>query len=176
MYEAFVYKWTNKKNEMYYIGKHKGAENDGYVSSGQYFLSSYVACPDNFYREILFRGTDKECLNEEQKLIRKSIFIDGHEKLYNRTTWSLLKEWKLTCQWCNNIVDPRNTIWLRSFSMYHFENCAKNPKNPQHNSGISLRKIEREINKLLDINTKENNFRYADEIRTLRIVKKNLLK
>jgi len=147
MYEAFVYKWTNKDNGMYYIGKHKGADNDGYISSGKSFLIEYKKNPDNFHREILFRGVDRECLNVEQAMIRYSISTDGYKKIYNKTNWNA--HWasiKTKAGLLSDNLDPR------------------------------VRKIERKINKLLDINTKENNFRYADEIRTLRKVKKNLLK
>lgn len=143
MEEAFVYKWTNKENGMYYIGKHKGTDNDGYISSGKAFLSSYNADPDMFYRDIVYRGTDRECLNMEQKLIKQALNIDGYEKLYNATAWALLKEWKRTCTWCNSVVDPRNTVWLKSFSELHFENCSKNPKNIEWEEKYYAHRIKR---------------------------------
>lgn len=197
MEEAFVYKWTNKENGMYYIGKHKGTEDDGYISSGKYFLSSYNEDPNMFYRDIVFRGTNKECLNMEQKLIRQSLNIDGYEKLYNVTAWALLKEWKRTCTWCNSIVDPRNEVWLKSFSEIHFENCSKNPKNIawekkyyaprikrlpkskiayEPKSTHNLIKINDKIDRLMRINNKENDFKYADDIRDLRNLKRSILR
>ena len=45
MHEAFVYVWTNIENNMIYIGKHKGAQDDGYISSGKYFLAQYNQNP-----------------------------------------------------------------------------------------------------------------------------------
>jgi len=144
MYEAFVYKWTNKNNGMYYIGKHKGADNDGYISSGKSFLIEYRKTPDIFYREILFRGVDRECLNVEQAMIRHSISTDGYEKIYNKASWNT--HWALARAKAGlgDYLDPR------------------------------VRQINLKINKLLDINTKENNFKYAGEIRTLRKMKQNL--
>jgi hypothetical protein len=79
-------------------------------------------------------------------MIRYSISTDGYEKIYNKTNW--------------------NAHWA----------IVKNKEGLGDNLDPRVRQINRKINKLLDINTKENNFRYADEIRTLRKVKKNLLK
>ena len=144
MHEAFVYKWTNKDNEMYYIGKHKGTDTDGYISSGKSFLIEYRKNPNNFYREILFRGDNRECLNMEQSMIRYSISTDGYAKIYNRTNGC--QRWLMPS--INNFID------------------LKDPR---------VRKVEREIYKLLDMNTKENNFKYTDDIRTLRKIRKNIL-
>ena len=44
-YEAFVYKWT-KTDGFWYIGFHKGSIDDGYISSGEYFLEDYNKNPD----------------------------------------------------------------------------------------------------------------------------------
>jgi hypothetical protein len=176
--EAFVYKWTNVKTGKYYIGKHKGTEDDGYISSGKSFLSAYVLEPEHFRREILFRGTDKECLNKEQSLIQEAINNDGRSKIYNLTIWAQYNSWKRTCTWCGAIVDPLNEEWVDAFSMVHFENCLKNPINVKNATidGLTLPKIEKKIKQLLILNTKESGYKYQFELRKLRENKKKLLK
>ena len=180
-YEAFVYKWTNLENGMYYIGKHKGTDNDGYISSGKSFLNEYHNRPESFVREIIFRGTDKDCLNKEQNLIKQAVRLDGYQKLYNQTGWLLLKEWKRTCTHCGSIVDPRNEVWLESFTKHHFENCKsintkQERKQKQLENDYTVKGLTIRIGKLLYDNTKENGFKHQDEIRRLRKLKTKLLK
>lgn len=49
----FVYKWTNKNTGEYYIGKHSGTEDDGYIGSGKLFKVKYFNDPENWERQIL---------------------------------------------------------------------------------------------------------------------------
>ena len=130
-HEAFVYKWTNTQNGKFYIGKHKGNEDDGYISSGKAFLAAFNTHPSIFKREILFVGTNQEVLDRESELIQQAITSAGYDKLYNLTTWKYLKEWKRTCLHCGKIVDPRNTEWLQAFEQEHFENCKEHPINKE---------------------------------------------
>jgi hypothetical protein len=123
MNEAFVYKWTNTENEMYYIGKHKGTEYDGYISSGRYFLYSYYTNPKIFTREILFKGSDKQSLEVETALINNAIKNDGYSKIYNLTTWHHLRRWSRRCLVCNAVCCPENTQWAEIFENHHFQNC-----------------------------------------------------
>jgi len=172
-HESFVYKWINKENGMYYIGKHKGTDNDGYISSGKAFLEEYNYDPESFYREIVYRGTDRECLNMEQNLIKQSVRLDGYQKLYNQTGWALLKEWKRTCTHCGNIVDPRNEEWLKSFSERHFENCPTQYKEKKVD--YTFIGLNNEIGRLMKLNTEESGYVYASQIRALRKRKNKLL-
>ena len=52
-YEAFVYKWT-KTDGFWYIGFHKGSIDDGYISSGEYFLPSNLSPDGVIASTILF--------------------------------------------------------------------------------------------------------------------------
>jgi len=55
---GFVYKWTNTKNGMWYVGSHAGTINDGYVGGGVYF--NRVVKEHGlkiFKRKILYVGT-----------------------------------------------------------------------------------------------------------------------
>jgi hypothetical protein len=70
-YEAFVYKWT-RPDGFWYIGFHKGSIDDGYISSGEYFLEDYNKNPDLWTREILATGTTNEMYDYETKLLQES--------------------------------------------------------------------------------------------------------
>lgn len=127
--EAFVYKWTNIKNNKIYIGKHKGTPDDGYISSGRAFLDAYHNNPYDFEREIIWYGTDIECMQKEWDFIREAINAKGYGSLYNRTHWNAIKQWKRTCLHCGKWCDPANDDWAENFELHHFENCSKNPEN-----------------------------------------------
>jgi len=153
-FEAFVYVWTNTKNNMYYIGKHKGSEDDGYISSGKYFLDAYNADPTTFERTIVFRGTHDEVRKEENRRIDEAIRNSGYERIYNLTTWDRLRRWKRTCLHCGSVCCPENEQWAEAFEKIHFDNCSKSPKNlpintnwkiPQLTISSKKAKIEKKI-------------------------------
>lgn len=128
-HEAFVYKWTNTTNNKIYIGKHKGTPNDGYISSGKTFLTSYNANPSHFVRSIIWQGTDQECLQKEWEFIQEAVSSVGWNGLYNITHWMSSKQWKRTCLHCGNWCDPNNEDWANHFEKHHFENCLHHPLN-----------------------------------------------
>ena len=66
--KAYVYKWTNTKNNMWYIGSHKGHRKD-YIGSGIYFKNAYNKNPENFVREIIYLGDYKTALKIEEYLL-----------------------------------------------------------------------------------------------------------
>ena len=51
--ESFVYLWYSTATDKKYIGKHKGAVDDGYIASSESFLKDYNECPALFKRTIL---------------------------------------------------------------------------------------------------------------------------
>lgn len=53
IYDSFVYIWYNKVKKMFYIGKHLGSINDGYICSSKMMLRDYKKNPDHFKRRIL---------------------------------------------------------------------------------------------------------------------------
>ena len=69
--EAFVYKLTNVDKNKHYIGYHKGSTDDGYVcsSSSEEFWNDWEN--DNWKRDILFEGTQSECVKKEIELLRQ---------------------------------------------------------------------------------------------------------
>lgn len=129
-YEAFVYVWTNTENNMFYIGKHLGSEDDGYISSGKHFLAAYNTNPSIFERTIVFRGTHAEVRKEETRRINEAIREVGYERIYNLTTWGKLQTWKRTCLHCGAICCPENEHWAAAFEEVHFNNCSKKKVDP----------------------------------------------
>jgi hypothetical protein len=69
--DSFVYKWTNITLNKIYIGWHKGSETDGYISSSasEKFWNDFNNPLFEWSREILFRGSMKECQILESKLL-----------------------------------------------------------------------------------------------------------
>jgi hypothetical protein len=66
----FVYKWTNIETKEYYIGKHSGSIDDGYIGSGKLFLLKYKQNPDNWVRDILhYAPSSKAALHAETAYI-----------------------------------------------------------------------------------------------------------
>lgn len=54
---GFVYKWTNKINDKWYIGSHLGVPTDRYVGSGKIFKKAWKKYgSENFKRSILYQG------------------------------------------------------------------------------------------------------------------------
>ena len=140
MYEAFIYKWTNKTNGKYYIGYHKGTPDDGYISSGKTFLAAYEKDPDNFYREILLFGKKEYCRNIESKLILQAIKIDGYSKIYNRTSRHHFREPRVRCLHCNSTCATDDEFELANFESRHFLNCDRHPRIVEANRQLKVKR------------------------------------
>jgi len=80
MKDSFVYIWRNLTNGCKYVGYHKGSIDDGYVSSSsnQRFWNDYFNRLHDWKREIIFEGTQEECLKYEQDYL-KSIDLSSDE-------------------------------------------------------------------------------------------------
>ena len=80
MKDSFVYIWNNLTNKCKYVGYHKGKIDDGYVSSSsnQRFWNDYFNRNHDWKRDIIFEGTQEECLKYEQDYL-KSIDISSDE-------------------------------------------------------------------------------------------------
>ncbi len=71
--DSFVYKWTNLTLGKIYIGYHKGSETDGYICSSRSdkFWKDFNDPAYKWEREILYKGTMKECQLLESKLLNE---------------------------------------------------------------------------------------------------------
>lgn len=64
--KGFVYKWTNIKNNKWYVGSHCGDINDGYTASGTAIKRAFKKYGlDVFSREILYTGENYKEKEEE---------------------------------------------------------------------------------------------------------------
>lgn len=82
-YEAFVYEWTNTDNNMKYIGSHKGATDDGYITSSKYLLEEYHNDPSKFVRKIISFGSVDEMRELESHLLQE-VDAASNPQYYNK--------------------------------------------------------------------------------------------
>lgn len=69
-YEAFVYLWFDSKNRKFYLGYHKGHEDDSYTHSSSMMESfSDSNIPSYMRRRILARGSCEDMLQLEVDLL-----------------------------------------------------------------------------------------------------------
>ena len=70
-YEAFVYLWFDSKNRMFYLGSHKGPEDDNYTHSSSIMESfSKKNIPSYMRRRILARGSYDDMTALEMNLLK----------------------------------------------------------------------------------------------------------
>jgi hypothetical protein len=82
---SFVYKWTDIKRKMYYIGSHKGSIKDGYICSQPEMLNEYNSRPEDFIREIIGEyDSYKEAREIEQRLL-KWVDAKNNPQYYNKS-------------------------------------------------------------------------------------------
>ena len=84
VYEAFVYKWTNKDTDKKYLGIHKGFVGDGYLdsSTSKQFKEDRSNSTSNFKYEILAYGDWEEIQNKETEIL-KSVDAENNDDWYN---------------------------------------------------------------------------------------------
>lgn len=79
-YEAFVYLWFDSKNRMFYLGFHKGHEDDGYTHSSTIMESfSKKNIPPYMRRRILARGS-----YDDMTALEVSLLKNRKEKCWDR--------------------------------------------------------------------------------------------
>lgn len=82
-YNSFIYIWFNKITRMFYIGKHTGSINDGYVCSSKKMKYEYGKNPSYFKRRILEYVIDTTGNDVLQAELKWMSFIED-EELGNR--------------------------------------------------------------------------------------------
>jgi hypothetical protein len=65
---AIVYAWSDHLTGKVYCGSHKGTEDDGYKFSSKYLKVEYAKRPSDFTRQIIAKGTWKDCISLEKKV------------------------------------------------------------------------------------------------------------
>jgi hypothetical protein len=84
---GFIYLWFDKRYKRFYIGRHWGTEDDGYVCSSTTMREAHRRRPNDFKRRILKRiHTSKEDLIlEEQRWLDMISPNECGKKYYNKT-------------------------------------------------------------------------------------------
>ena len=82
--EAFVYRWYEEANDMYYMGKHKGTPDDKYTHSSTVWESfTKDDIPEGVTREIIAYGTDEEMCLLEHELLKYENESGNWDKYHN---------------------------------------------------------------------------------------------
>lgn len=84
---GFIYLWYDRKHKRYYLGRHWGTEDDGYICSSTNMRNNYNNRPDDFKRRIIKRvyTSQEDLVLEEQRWLD---FIHPKEcevRYYNKT-------------------------------------------------------------------------------------------
>jgi hypothetical protein len=83
MPQGFTYCWSDHRDVKIYVGVHLGSQDDGYVCSSKFMSKEYRERPQDFTREILFKGSYEECAKFETALIA-GLFKQNKDTFYNR--------------------------------------------------------------------------------------------
>lgn len=88
-FQSFVYKFTNLKNNMIYIGYHKGQPYDGYFhsSTNKEFQNEFMNPDAKFKYEVLQYGSVDYCKSVEHNLLKK-VDAANSPVYYNKTNGS----------------------------------------------------------------------------------------
>lgn len=84
---GFVYLWFDRKHKRYYLGKHWGTLDDGYVCSSRWMKAAQIRRPQDFKRRILeWVHTEKKELTAAEKrwglMIKKEEFGKRYYNLH----------------------------------------------------------------------------------------------
>jgi hypothetical protein len=84
---GFIYLWHDRKTKRYYIGRHWGTEEDGYISSSNSMREAHRRRPDDFKRRIIKRvyTSQEDLVLEEQRWLDFIRPIECGKRYYNKT-------------------------------------------------------------------------------------------
>lgn len=69
--DSFVYRWRNSRTRQWYIGYHKGSDQDGYICSSETARPEITKNQHEWSRKILRRGTKEQMVELERRLLKK---------------------------------------------------------------------------------------------------------
>lgn len=83
---GFIYIWRDKKHNKYYVGRHWGHEQDGYICSSNNMRVNYERRKSDFKRRIISKvATKEELVIEEQRWLDMIKPKECLTKYYNRS-------------------------------------------------------------------------------------------
>lgn len=88
-YAGFIYEWTNKIDNMKYIGAHTGKEDDGYIGGGKKFRSALREHGlVNFERKILEYVSDATKIKDRENYYLELFDVVDNDDYYNSSARS----------------------------------------------------------------------------------------
>ncbi len=150
--EAFTYCWSDHATGKIYVGAHKGSVDDGYVCSSKYMMPEYKKRQQDFTRQILFRGSWKECRTFESAILNSLLKTDSNT-YYNRHSGGMIIHAPDVCKKISEankgkLVGSKNPMYGRVGALNpNYGNRGK--KNPLTGKPLSeeIRKKISEANK-----------------------------
>jgi hypothetical protein len=82
--EAFVYCWTDHKDNKLYVGSRKGHTADGYICSSKYMMEQYKIRPQDFTRQIIAEGSFAD-IRKLEEIILKTDNAAKSKHYYNQS-------------------------------------------------------------------------------------------
>lgn len=84
---GFIYLWFDKKHRRYYIGRHWGSIDDGYICSSRMMRQSYNRRPQDFKRRIVsyVYSCKEDLILEEQRWLNMIKCEELGRRYYNKT-------------------------------------------------------------------------------------------
>jgi hypothetical protein len=84
--QGFIYLWYDRKQKRYYLGRHWGDINDGYICSSKMMRQAFNRRPHDFKRRILsYSNTKEDLVLEEQRWLDMIQYNELGSKYYNKT-------------------------------------------------------------------------------------------
>lgn len=83
---GFIYLWFDRKHKKFYLGRHWGTIDDGYICSSKSMREAYRRRPSDFKRRIVTRVNDRDILVlEEQRWLNMIDIEKLKTRYYNKT-------------------------------------------------------------------------------------------
>jgi hypothetical protein len=82
---GFIYIWYDRKYRRFYLGRHWGRVDDGYICSSNSMRDAYRRRPEDFKRRIIsyVQTSVNDLVIEEQKWLNKIKIVECGKKYYN---------------------------------------------------------------------------------------------
>lgn len=124
---GYVYKVTNKVNNMSYIGKHKPKENekfDDYLGSGYYILRAiHKWGKENFTKVIIDWGYSLEDLNEKEKF-----WISFYDAAHSKEFYNVAEGGDGGSYWDNYSEERKAELRAKMSKIYHSKSDEEKAK------------------------------------------------
>jgi len=136
--EAFVYCWTDWKENKLYVGWHKGQPDDGYICSSKLMIEQYNSRPKDFTRQIIATGSSKDMVNFETTIL-KEFNVAENASFYNMHNGNGFYHLnKHTEETKAKLRKPKTEKHKKNLSINHANVSGSN--NPMHGRSIAKEK------------------------------------